>query len=217
MTPLFVKICSNMLQHFASDVSPDLCIEPASFQDLSGVDQHSVSLTIKIVCFYSWRSSSLNKIGCSTKKAMTRSALNRYAFFSPSTNKKNVFWVSKNHIQWGKSPRFFTNAYGQARGGWPIPPPLAVSLIVKYPFSLWTTSLTKKKRGQFLVVFQRVGLLFFHLFWTLVLPPALGNQVKQVFHNSLHLPSAHAAVSVSVKNPEEKKSTILWFMSTNIH
>ena len=118
MTPLVVKICSNLLQHFASDVSPDLCIEPASFQDLSGVDQHSVSLTIKIVCFYSWRSSSLNKIGCSTKKAMTISALNRYAFFSPSTNKKNVFWVSKNHIQWGKSPKIFTNAYGQAGGDW---------------------------------------------------------------------------------------------------
>ena len=65
------------------------------------------------------------------------------------------------------------------------------------------------------MVFQRVGLLFFYLLWTLVLPPALGDEVKQVFHNSLHLPSAHAAVSVSVKNPE--KSQTIFGLSTNIY
>ena len=41
-----------------------------------------------------------------------------------------------NEKKWVK---IFTFAYSQGRGGWPPPPPLAVSLIVKYPF--FTTSL----------------------------------------------------------------------------
>ena len=38
------------------------------------------------------------------------------AFFSPFTMTKNPFWVSRNHFQWEKRPKIFTNAYGQAGG-----------------------------------------------------------------------------------------------------
>ena len=54
------------------------------------------------------------------------------------------------------------------------------------------------------------GLIFCcYLFWSFVLAAALCNQVEKVFHNPLHFPSAHASVTVSVKNPEKNVNTIL--------
>ena len=43
-----------------------------------------------------------------------------------------MFWVSKNQVSMKKWVNIFTFAYGQGRGGWP--PPLMVSVTVKYPF-----------------------------------------------------------------------------------
>ena len=43
-----------------------------------------------------------------------------------------------------------------------------------------------------------------YLFWSFVLAAALCNQVEKVFHDPLHFPSAHASVTVSVKNPKKK-------------
>ena len=45
---------------------------------------------------------------------------------------ETVFCASRNHISRGKKVKIFTFAYGQ--GGSGDPPPLTVSLTVKYPF-----------------------------------------------------------------------------------
>ena len=52
---------------------------------------------------------------------------------------------------------------------------------------------------------------FGHLFWTLVLPPALGDEVKQVLHDALHLRPAHASVSVAVTNSEQCQLYLVWY------
>ena len=36
------------------------------------------------------------------------------AFLSSFTIKEIMFWVSRNHVQWGKNAKIFKNAYGQA-------------------------------------------------------------------------------------------------------
>ena len=63
------------------------------------------------------------------------------AFLRPFTMRCNVFWVSKNQISMKKKIKIFTFAYGQGRGNWP--PPLKVSLTVKY--SLFFYALSKPK------------------------------------------------------------------------
>ena len=44
---------------------------------------------------------------------------------------------------------------------------------------------------------------FSHLFWTLVLSPTLGDQVKKVLNDSLHLATAHTLVTIAVEDPEK--------------
>ena len=39
------------------------------------------------------------------------------------TMKLNLFWISRNHFQLEKSPKIFTNSFGQAGGEWPPPHP----------------------------------------------------------------------------------------------
>ena len=58
------------------------------------------------------------------------------------------------------------------------------------------------------VLFMKV--CFGHLFWTLVLPPALGDEVKKVLDNALHLRPADTRVSVAVKNPEQCQLYLVW-------
>ena len=41
-----------------------------------------------------------------------------------------------------------------------------------------------------------------HLFWTLILSLAFSDEVKKILNNSLHLPTAHALVTISVEDPE---------------
>ena len=100
---------------------------------------------------------SLRIIICNHEKGM------KNAFWDPSQWDKMCFEYYRNKFQWKEWVNIFTFAYGQDRRSWP--PPLTVSLTVKYPF-LWlptiiSESLRADKKGlihQFCLKFVLTGI-----------------------------------------------------------
>ena len=70
-----------------------------------------------------------------------------------------MFWVSRNHIQCEKSPKIFHICYSQAGGGL-TPPPLTVSLTVKYPYFFWRLPLQLCAMMHVMLIFWGSNLAF---------------------------------------------------------